>query len=200
MAPYDWTPIAAFVVNLLLGIGFGVALDRGGFGDSRRIAAQFYLTDLTVLKVMFTAIVVAMQLTLWASALHLLDLERVWIDQTYLGSGILGGLMIGIGMVVGGYCPGTSLVASSNLKLDGFFFIGGLAVGIVVFGEAVPYFWEFFQRAGFKGTFTLDQWLGISKGATALLVTLIALFAFWGAERLESSYRRGQAANGRAAS
>jgi len=185
MAPFDWTGIGFYLVNLLLGIGFGVALERGGFGDSRRIAAQFYLTDLTVLKVMFTAIVVAMLMTLWAQALGFLDPARVWIDRTYLASGSLGGFLLGMGMVVGGYCPGTSLVASSNLKIDGFFFIGGLLFGITVFGESVNRFWDFFQQDGFRGMFTLDQWLHTTKGMTAVVVTLISLAAFWGSERLE---------------
>jgi uncharacterized membrane protein YedE/YeeE len=189
MAPFEWSGVAFFLINVLIGAGFGVALERSGFGDSRRIAGQFYLTDLTVVRVMFTAIVVAMLLILWASALGWLDLDRVWIDETYLGSGILGGALLGIGMVVGGYCPGTSLVATSTLKLDGLFFIAGLFVGIVAFGEVVPSFWEFFQKAGFRGTYTLDQWLGISKGEAAVLVTAIALFTFWGADAYEAAQR-----------
>jgi len=191
MAPFEWSGVSFFLINLVIGMGFGLALERGGFGDSRRIAAQFYLTDLTVLKVMFTAIVVAMLLTLWSSALGLLDLDRVYIDETFLGSGIIGGFLLGVGMVVGGYCPGTSLVASSNLKLDGIVFILGLFFGIFAFGEVVPKFWSFFQESGFKGTYTLDQWLGISKGMTAILVTGMALFTFWGAETLEKNRHGG---------
>ena len=187
MGPFEWSGFAFFLVNLLLGIGFGIALQRSGFGDSRRIAGQFYLTDLTVLKVMFTAIVVAMLLLLWSSALGFLDMDKVFIDQTYFSSGILGGFLLGIGMIVGGYCPGTSLVASSNLKIDGLFFIGGLFLGIFAFGESVPAFWDFFQQSGYRGTYTLDQWLGTSKGMTGILVTLLALSAFWGVSKLEAA-------------
>ncbi len=191
MFPIAWSGLGFFLVNLALGLGFGIALQRSGFGDSRRIAGQFYLTDLTVLKVMFTAIVVAMLLVLWSSALGWLDLEQVFIDPTFFGPGILGGFILGIGMIVGGYCPGTSLVASSNFKLDGMAFVAGLFLGIFAFGETVPDFWNFFQLSGAHGTYTLDQWLGASKGMTALLVTVMALSAFWGVSRLEAARALG---------
>ncbi|HED64832.1 MAG TPA: hypothetical protein ENJ09_04665, partial [Planctomycetes bacterium] len=102
MGPFEWTGIGFVLVNLLLGMGFGIALERNGFGDSRRIAGQFMLTDMTVIKVMFTAIVVAMLLLLWSSALGLVDMDRVYLDDTYLWPGIIGGAMIGIGMAMGG--------------------------------------------------------------------------------------------------
>jgi rhodanese-related sulfurtransferase/uncharacterized membrane protein YedE/YeeE len=189
MGPFEWTGIAFVVVNLLLGMGFGVALERNGFGDSRRIAGQFMLTDLTVLKVMFTAIMVAMLLLFWSSALGVIDMDHVFIDETYLWPGILGGAMIGIGMVVGGYCPGTSIVATSTLKLDGLVFILGLFVGIFIFGENVPAFWDFFNESGAMGTYTLDQWLGTSPGLAAFYVTLLALAAFWGVHKFEKAQK-----------
>lgn len=107
MAPYDLVSIAgsagSVAVYVAIGFGFGFALERAGFGNSKKLAAQFYLHDMTVLKVMFTAIVVAMLLLFWTSALMLLDMGRVFVNPTYLWSGILGGLLLGIGFVVGGY-------------------------------------------------------------------------------------------------
>ena len=193
MGPFEWTGISFVVINLLLGVGFGVALERNGFGDSRRIAGQFMLTDLTVLKVMFTAILVAMLLLFWSAALGLVDMQRVFIDETFLWPGIIGGAMIGIGMAVGGYCPGTSIVASSTFKLDGLVFVLGLFVGIFAFGEQVPSFWTFFQESGAMGSYSVDEWLGTSKGVAVLLVTLLALSAFWGVHKLERS-RAGKSA------
>lgn len=190
MAPFEWTGLTLIVVNLALGFGFGFVLERAGFGDSRKLAAQFYLTDLTVLKVMFGAIVTAMLLLLWAGALGWVEIDRVVVSPTFLTSGIIGGLLLGIGFIVGGYCPGTSLVAFANLKIDALLFVAGLVFGIVVFGETVPMFWEFFQTAGARGVYTLDQWLGVSKGMAAVLVTFIAVFAFWGAELLETTVER----------
>lgn len=51
-----------------------------GFGDSRKLAAQFYFKELTVLKVMFTAIAVAMTLLFGAVGLGLI--ESAWSGST----------------------------------------------------------------------------------------------------------------------
>jgi hypothetical protein len=107
MAPYDLAAVAgsagSIAIYVAIGFGFGFALERAGFGNSRKLAAQFYLHDMTVLKVMFTAIVVAMLLIFWASALMLLDPGRIFVNPTYLWPGIIGGLVLGMGFIVGGY-------------------------------------------------------------------------------------------------
>ena len=107
MAPFDLAATlgtaGSIVVLLVIGFGFGFARERAGFGNSCKLAAQFYLHDMTVLKVMFTAIVVAMLLVFWASALMQLDFERVFVNPTYLWPGIIGGLLLGVGFIIGGY-------------------------------------------------------------------------------------------------
>jgi hypothetical protein len=189
MAPYDIAShLGVWAENLsYLGVGFcfGFILERAGFGDSRKLASQFYLHDMTVLKVMFTAIIVAMVLTFWAAELQLLDFSRVFVNPTYLGSGILGGLILGLGFIIGGYCPGTALVAAATFKLDGMFFLAGVLAGIALFGEAAPLMWGFFQQAGSMGRFTLPDWLGLDAGLVVLLVVLLALAMFAAGEWLE---------------
>lgn len=188
MAPFDLSGIAGTVSYALvfgaIGFGFGAVLEMTGFGDTRKLAAQFYLTDLTVLKTMFTAIVVAAVLVFGATSLGLLDMSRVWVNPTYLWPGIVGGLVMGVGFVVGGFCPGTSLVAAATLKVDGILFVLGALVGVGLFGETVGALEPFFL-SGFMGRFTLPEWLGLSTGAVLLLVVAMALFMFWGAERIE---------------
>jgi len=107
MAPYDLTvtvgSLGTIAIYLAIGFGFGFALERAGFGNSRKLAAQFYLHDMTVLKVMFTAIVLAMLLIFWSAAMMLLDLERLFVNPTYLWPGIIGGFILGMGFIVGGY-------------------------------------------------------------------------------------------------
>jgi hypothetical protein len=48
------TQSVAQLAALAIGIAFGFALERGGFGSSRRLAGIFYFRDMTVLKVMFS--------------------------------------------------------------------------------------------------------------------------------------------------
>jgi len=109
-ASNPWT----YVLFAVIGFAFGYTLEMSGFGDSRKLAAQFYFTEMTVLKVMFTAITVAMVLLFGAVGLGILDFSQVWVNPTYLASGILGGLIMGVGFIVGGFCPTTSLASASR--------------------------------------------------------------------------------------
>ena len=180
-ASNPWT----YVVFGLIGFAFGFTLEMSGFGNSRKLAAQFYFTDLTVLKVMFTAIVTAMVLMFGAVGLGLLDFSQVWVNPTYLSSGILGGLIMGVGFIVGGFCPTTSLAAASTGKVDGMFFVFGGFFGAFLFGETEKYFDGWYTNAGYYGRLTLDQVFHLPIGVVVLLVVLMALFMFWGAEQLE---------------
>ena len=91
----------AYSIFLLIGIGFGYVLESSGFAHSPKLAAQFYFKDMTVLKVMFTGIIVAMVLIFATTALGWLDFRLLWVPPTYLWPGIVGGLIMGVGFVVG---------------------------------------------------------------------------------------------------
>jgi hypothetical protein len=188
MAPYAITELfghwGANAVYLLIGFAFGAVLEMSGFGNSMKLAAQFYFKEMTVLKVMFTAIVVAMLLVFFTSAAGLLDFNLVWVPPTYLWPGIAGGLLMGIGFIIGGFCPGTSLVSAATLKVDGIFFVLGASFGIFLFGETIQYYEGFFNSSN-MGRFTLPEMFGVDAGVVVLAVTLMALFMFWGAEQLE---------------
>jgi rhodanese-related sulfurtransferase len=174
----------SYWVYLLIGFGFGYVLEIAGFGNSRVLAAQFYFKDLTVLKVMFTAIIVAMVLMFASTALGLLDFNLVWVNPTYLWPGIVGGLIMGAGFIIGGFCPGTSLVSAATFKVDGLFFVVGAFFGIFLFGETVGYY-EGFWHSSYMGRFTLPELFGLETGWVVLLAVLMALFMFWGGEQLE---------------
>ncbi|KAA3646498.1 MAG: sulfurtransferase [Chloroflexi bacterium] len=177
-------PIGVYAVFLVIGFAFGYVLEIAGFGNSRLLAAQFYFKNLTVLKVMFTAIIVAMVGIFLTTAVGLLDYNLIWVNPTYLWPGIIGGLIMGVGFIVGGFCPGTSLVAAATLKVDGFFFVAGVLTGIVAFGESVSLFTDFFYSS-YMGRFTLMDLFNTSTGVVVVGVVLMALFMFWGGEKLE---------------
>ena len=136
-----------FLVYLLIGMGFGTILEMSGFGDSRKLAAQFYFKDMTVLKVMFTGIVVACMFIFLSSSLGWLNYDKIWVNPTYLWPEIVGGLIMGVGFIVGGFCPGTSVVAAATLKLDGIIFVLGGLFGVCAFGESVGSFEGFFYSS-----------------------------------------------------
>ncbi len=195
MAPFEtlagWGTWPSMVTPLLIGVGFGAVLEMSGFGDSRKLAAQFYFKDLTVLKVMFTAIVVAGVLLGLTSALGILDFERVWVNPTFLVPGLVGGLIMGVGFVIGGFCPGTSLVAASTLKIDGVAFLGGVVFGTFAFTETVGSF-EGFMGATAMGRVTLPDLFGVDAGVVLALVTAMALLMFLFGELAEAWFGRGE--------
>ncbi len=194
MAPFalaaDLGKPGAYLVYLFIGIAFGATLEVAGFANARKLANQFYLKDMTVLKVMFTGIVTAMVLIFLASATGLLAFNDVYVPPTYLWPGILGGLIMGVGFILGGFCPGTSLVAVASLKVDGILFFLGTLVGVFLFGETVGFF-DTFYFSSYMGRFLLPEFLGISTGLTVLLVVLMALGAFWMAEKAEGAFGEG---------
>ena len=194
MGPLDltaqWGSTLSYLVPLLIGVGFGASLEASGFGDSRKLAAQFYLKDMTVLKVMFTAIVVAATLIFSASAFGLLEFDRVYVNHTYLLPGVVGGLIMGVGFVVGGFCPGTSMVAAATLKLDGVAFVLGAALGVFAFGETVHLFDGFWNSTAL-GRLTMPDHFGVDAGVVLVAVVLMALFMFLVAEISEAYFGRG---------
>jgi rhodanese-related sulfurtransferase len=191
MAPFDLAtslgPVAYALVFAAIGFGFGAALEMGGFGDTRKLAGQFYFQDMTVLKVMFTGIAVAAVLVALATGFGLLDMSRVFVNPTYLWPGIVGGLIMGVGFVIGGFCPGTSIVAASTLKVDGIFFLLGALGGVWLFGETVGSF-QGFWLSSYMGRFTLPEWLGLPLGVTVLLVVVMAMALFWAGDLAQQHF------------
>jgi hypothetical protein len=173
-----WT----YLVFGLIGFGFGFVLE--GFGNSKKLAAQFYFRDLTVLKVMFGAIVTAMVLLFLSSAIGILDFNLVYVPETYLWPGLLGGVIMGFGFIIGGFCPGTSVVSTATLKIDGAVFLLGAFVGVFAFGETERFF-DGFWHSSYYGRLTLMDAFHLPTGVVVLLVVLMALFMFWGGEQLE---------------
>jgi hypothetical protein len=177
-------PGASLLVAVVIGLGFGFCLERAGFGNARKLAAQFYLNDLTVFKVMFTAIVTAMTGLYLLSLAGVLDLTLIYHLPTYLVPQLLGGLLFGAGFVIGGYCPGTSCVAASSGRIDGLVLIPGMMAGIWAFVELYPHLEKFVNLTP-MGEIDIPQLLGAPYGLVVLLVGVLALVGFWAANRIE---------------
>ncbi len=128
----------SLVLAFLIGIGFGFFLERAGFGSARKLVSQFYLNDLAVFKVMFTAIVTAMLGVTYLAWIGWLDLSLVYLVPTYLLPQVVGGLILGVGFVIGGYCPGTSVAATATGRVDGLLYVLGIFAGMFAFAEMFP--------------------------------------------------------------
>ena len=183
----EFTVGVNLALALLLGVGFGFCLERAGFGSARKLTAVFYLYDMAVVKVMFTAIVTAMVGLFALSAIGLLDIKELYLEPTNLAAQALGGLVFGAGFIVGGYCPGTTIAAIATGRKDGLLFALGMLVGVYAYAELTPGI-DAWIKATAQGEMTLPSVTGLSMGWFALAFVAFLLFAGWGMSRLEGRY------------
>ena len=166
--------------GLICGMLFGFVLENAGFGSPAKLTAQFKLSDWSVFKVMFTAIVVAATGIYGLSATGYLQPDSVFVPQALLMASAIGGALVGAGFAVGGYCPGTSVVGLFSGRLDALVFLIGLLLGTVVFaglyGPAIQNLmamWEVDAGDTFTDAF------GISQIAMLLILGAALVAVFW---------------------
>ena len=159
------------LLALLLGFGLGTVLENSGLGDPRRNSGQYYFRNFTAFKLILTAILTTSLLTFLAGALGLLDTSALFVSSTHLWPGLVGGVVMGLGLLIGGYFIETALVSAASLKLDALAFLGGAVVGSILFGETLEAF-RTFWHGGFISRFTLPDALGWSLGRTLVWLTL----------------------------
>jgi hypothetical protein len=188
MMPLSETGMLGSVATLaaapLVGFAFGWFLERGGLANARKLAGQFYLTDLTVFKVMFSALLTAMLGAFWLDRLGALDLDLVYLPETFVLPQAAGGVLFGAGFLVGGLCPGTSCVAAASGRLDGLAVVGGMLLGVLAFNLTFDWIAPFYNSTAL-GQVTVAEAIGISRGAGVALVTAVAIVGFVAASKLE---------------
>jgi hypothetical protein len=182
------------LIAIIIGIGFGFALEQAGFSSSRKLAGMFYGYDTTVIKVFFTAAIVALVGSQILSFLGLLNLNQVFVNEFYVSASIVGGVIMGAGFIMGGFCPGTGLSALSIGKIDAMVFFAGGLTGAFLFAETFPFI-EKLANSGYKGPVKIDEALGMSTGVFILLLIIAAAVMFWIAEAAEKRFARPDITN-----
>lgn len=177
------------VIALLIGIAFGFVLESAGFSSSRKLAGVFYGYDFTVLRVFFTAALTATLGLLYFEYMGWMDLSMIYINETFVLASLVGGLIMGLGFISGGYCPGTSLTGVAIGKIDAMVFTGGMFVGILFFSEAFPLFKGIYEGYA-MGPVKVNDYLGISTGLFVLLLIVVALVAFIGARIIQNKVKK----------
>lgn len=173
-----------FIVAILLGMAFGFILEQAGFSSSRKLVGLFYGYDFTVLRVFFTAGVTAMFGVVVFDHFGLLDMSLVYVNPTFLWSALVGGLIMGLGFVIGGFCPGTGVCAAAIGKIDGILFMVGAFFGVLIFAEGYPLFENIYLGTAW-GNVTIFDSLGMSQSIFAFLLILMAVGAFWATALVE---------------
>jgi uncharacterized protein len=172
--PEQWNNVIA----VLIGMAFGFIMEGSGFSSSRKIVGLFYGYDFTVLKVFFTATVTAAIGLLYFSYLGWIDLSLVHIHPTYVTGAIVGGVVMGVGFVTGGFCPGTSFCGVAIGKIDAIIYTLGLMAGIFVFSEAFSVFEKLYD-GNYLGEITITEFFGLSPYLFVFFFTLVAIAIFF---------------------
>lgn len=169
----------SLVIALIIGIIFGFLLERAGFGSSRKLTNVFYLDDLAVVKVMFSAVATAAAGIYIFSVAGLLNMEEIVKLPTYVWPQIIGGVLFGLGFLIGGYCPGTAFVAIGSGKIDGILYIIGAVTAGWFFTYIFDYIKGFYLSGKLENTFIYDG-LGIPRLVILIILVAIAIgfFAF----------------------
>lgn len=178
-----------FLIAFVIGIGFGFVLEQAGFSSSRKLAGMFYGYDTTVLKVFFTAAIVGLIGLTFFNHFGLIDMSIVYINEYYINSAIIGGVIMGVGFIVGGFCPGTSVCAAAIGKVDALAYLGGSLIGIFIFGETYE-LWKDIYMKNYLGDIKASTALGLSDGLMVFLVIVSAVVMFWIGEWAEKKFSR----------
>jgi len=183
--PPEWN----FVIAILIGIAFGYVLEASGFSSSRKIAGVFYGYDFAVLKVFFTAALVAMIGIYYMDYFELLNITDLFVLPTYTWSAIIGGISMGLGFVLGGFCPGTTLCAAAIGKIDAMATIVGILIGIFIFSEFYPLIEPLFDGS-YLGRITVTDSLGISPYWFIFLFSILAIISFYIADLVRKRVKK----------
>jgi hypothetical protein len=179
-------PLEHTSVWFMLGLGilFGFFLEAGGLGSPRKLAAQLYMRDWTVFKVMFTAIVAAAVGLLVSDQMGLLASAQLKVQTPFYWAMAAGGALLGLGMAIGGYCPGTSVVGLLTGRLDALFFIVGMLGGVLLFAN----YCEELQGLFFAGMGKERETLASLSGFPGWLILSGLAVIAWSGFRLSARF------------
>jgi hypothetical protein len=124
----------------------------------------------------------------------LLNLNLVFVNEYYITSAIVGGVIMGAGFIIGGFCPGTGLSALSIGKIDALFYILGGLTGAFLFAETYPLIQPLADSA-YRGPVKINEVLGMSPGLFTFLMIAAAIVMFWLAEKAEKKFARPDITN-----
>jgi len=190
MAPiFEFTSEWNLLAALVIGFAFGWVLERAGFSTSRKLAGVFYGYDFVVIKVFFTAAITAALGLLLLNSMGLLYFDEVWMPTTYLLPTIVGGLIMGAGFVMGGFCPGTSVPAAAIGKIDAMVFIFGMVIGIYFYSFTYEWLWEDLRNSTNLGKIKMGEFLGINEGLAVLGFVIIAFVTFWMVDTIKKKFK-----------
>ncbi len=181
----DWN----LVIAVLLGMAFGYVLEGSGLSSSRKLIGVFYGYDFTVLRVFFTAAITAGIGMIYFDYFGWMDLGMIYVNSTYLWGTLIGGAIMGLGFIMGGYCPGTSYCGAAIGKIDAMVFTGGTLIGIFFFSEVFTWFESIYETNAY-GPVKIYDTLGLSSSTFIFGLIIVALLMFVVVTQIEKRVKK----------
>ncbi len=125
------------ILALVIGGLFGFVLDRVAATNPQYIIKMLNLTNLHLAKVILLAIGVGSILMFGGQMLGLVDVGHMSVKTAYVGV-FFGGILLGIGWALSGFCPGTGVAAAATGRKDALFFIAGGLLGAAAYMATYP--------------------------------------------------------------
>jgi len=120
------------ILAIILGLSFGIALDKAQASNPQKIIGMLRLKDFHLMKVILFAIGFSSLLLFVFLSFNVIDAGHLNVKSSFIGV-IIGGGILGIGFAISGYCPGTGVVAAGRGRKDALVFILGGLIGAFVY-------------------------------------------------------------------
>ncbi len=177
------------LIGFFIGIGFGFLLEASGFTNTRKLAGIFYGYDGTVIKVFFTAAITALLGLFFLHFMGWIDITATFFPKTFWIPTLIGGGIMGLGFIIGGFCPGTSLSAAATGKIDAMVFIAGVFIGVFVFIFSYDA-WAELRASGNMGRVNISEWIGVKEGVFIFIFTIVAAATFIVFQKWENKWKK----------
>jgi len=129
--------MTSIILAIVIGAAFGATLERIGAANPNVTTKMLALIDLHLMKAILLAIGVGSVLMFAGQMLGLVSVGHLSVKAAYIGV-FVGGLLMGGGWALSGYCPGTGVCAAATGRKDALFFIGGGLLGAAAYMATYP--------------------------------------------------------------
>ena len=161
--------------GLITGIIFGFLLQKAQVLRYDKQVGALRFLDMTILKFMLSAIVVAAIGIYFFKDLGMIKLS---LKSTSIGALVVGGLLFGIGWGLLGYCPGTAVGAIGEGRMDGLWGVLGMLCGAALYAVIYPYMKAHIISIGNYGKISVSQVTGINHWIVVVALAVISLLLF----------------------